>query len=194
MESRIFRLVAALLLSLAPCNANVCPVSLPVVEFKHELDTETGDLVLAGIKGVVDSGAPEFELDIDSPGGRTDYMLMIYFALRDAEHRGTKSRCVVAKDGFAASAAAVILQGCTTRIAHKSSVILFHEPAQPGEGKAGYHRRIADDLDDLNMLEGALFGWRLHMSAEQYANWTRDRDRWLGAKDALKLGAIDAIE
>lgn len=154
-----------------------------------------GRKLLSGVQDAVDSQASDLEIRINSPGGRVDYMIAIFMAIRSAEHRGVKTRCVVEPDGMAASAAAVILQACTTRVMSKNSIILFHSGSTGGvEGKRGDLHRAADNLEDNDTWVASLVAWRLNMTASEYMTWTDGRDRWLDWDAAKKRHAVDVVE
>lgn len=179
------------------CVADSCVLALKpeVIEFNDELDSVMGQRILDGIHDAVEHGDRELTIRIDSPGGRVDYMLQIFDALRKAEHSGTKSRCEVVPDGMAASAAAMILEACTTRVMAPSARLLFHEAAVGGaDGKKGDLRRTADHLEDTDTRIATMLAWRLKMTAEQYLAWVTGHDRWLDAPGALQLHAIDVIQ
>jgi ATP-dependent protease ClpP protease subunit len=168
--------------------------SVEPLKFDGELDAAMGDRLYSGIQAARKAKVHEFTILIDSPGGRVDWMFYIYDALRAAEHEGVKSRCVVLPDGYAASAAAFILEGCTTRVMAPSSRLLFHEVASGANGKKGDLRRTTHQLEDADMHVAVILAPRLHMTAAAFYAWVNGRDRWLDASAALEHFAVDSVE
>ena len=169
--------------------------SLAPIEFTDVLDDEMGAKLLTGIQAAADAKVPEFTILIDSPGGSVAEELLVFAALRDADHKGVKSRYIVLPDGMAASAAAVIFEGCSLRIMAPSSRLLFHEVRVGGvQGTKGDMARLAERMEDLDKEVATMFAWRLGMSANSYLAWISGRDQWLDGTGALERQAADVVE
>ena len=170
------------------------PESVEPLKISGPINSVTSGLFGLALVQAVAKQPKSLTVIIDSPGGSVDEMLTIIELLNitRSEPDPIPVRCEVR--GLAASAAAIILEaGCTTRAMTRSSQLMFHEPATIARGKEGDFRRTADDLADTNQRIATLIAWRMGMTAEGYSAWIRDRDRWLDAPGALKLGAIDEI-
>lgn len=148
--------------------------------------------VITGLQAAAEAKQP-VHMTINSPGGSVTTMFEIIELMRDLTRQDLPVTCTV--KGMAASAAAIILEaGCSTREMTADSQLLFHEPSSGGGGgKEGDFRRAADELADMNQRVASLIAWRLGMTADEYAAWIRDRDRWLDAPGALKMGAVDKV-
>lgn len=146
-----------------------------------------------GLKEAVSAHESVLRVDIDSPGGSVSTMLRLMREMKDARAQGMEILCFV--DGMAASAGAVIFEtSCSKRYMTATSSLLFHEPAiGDAGGKEGDLRRAADSLADTNKRMAILVAPHLSMTPEQYMSWIADRDRWLGAGEALLIGAVDEL-
>jgi ATP-dependent protease ClpP protease subunit len=169
------------------------PAPARPILFDDALDIEMGERLVKGLADAAQRGDSEVTILINSPGGRGDVMLEVYDALRLADHAGLRSRCVVLSDGMAASAAAVILQGCSERVMHSSASLLFHEGSGVVRGKSHDQRRAAGVMEDLDARIAALIAHRMHMTAKEYLAWVADHDRWLDAAGALEIHAADTV-
>jgi ATP-dependent protease ClpP protease subunit len=137
---------------------------------------------------------------INSPGGHADEGVRILSEMRQAAANGSPVVCKV--QGQAGSMAAAILEaGCARRQMTAGSVLMFHEICFNGPPKFPNPHRIlrqdlqhfANELEDDNMKIAVLSAPRLKFTAAQFAQWISDHDRYLGAPEALDLGAIDEV-
>lgn len=87
--------------------------------------------------------ATEITVRINSLGGSVADGLAIYNYLRD--HSAHVTTIV---DGYAASIASVIMLAGDTRLAHKSSIVMIHNPWTMTAGNAKEMRQTADRLDE----------------------------------------------
>ena len=87
--------------------------------------------------------ATEITVRINSLGGSVADGLAIYNYLRDH-----KAHVTTIVDGYAASIASVIMLAGDTRLAHRSSIVMIHNPWTMAAGTAEDMRRTANALDE----------------------------------------------
>lgn len=127
-------------------------------------------------------------IEVDSPGGSVYAAWQIQKAI---ERHDQPVACVV--DGFAASAAFVTLQSCTTRYATDRAVLMAHAASSGAEGQAEDLQNGAEVLRVINwgMIERC--SKRMGMShAEFESRVSGGLEWWFSQADALKFHAIDA--
>lgn len=127
-------------------------------------------------------------IEVDSPGGSVYAAWQIQKAI---ERHDQPVACVV--DGFAASAAFVTLQSCTTRYATDRAVLMAHAASSGAEGQAEDLQNGAEVLRVINwgMIERC--SKRMGMThAEFEARVSGGLEWWFSQADALKFHAIDA--
>jgi ATP-dependent protease ClpP protease subunit len=70
---------------------------------------------------------------------------------------------------------------------------MIHEPASFILGKAGDIKREAKLLEELHKQLCAIIAERSTLSAAEVARRSRDKDWWLPAPDAWRLGFFDEV-
>lgn len=128
-------------------------------------------------------------LYVNSFGGSVKEALGIYSQLR--RHPATVTGFC---DGFACSAAAVILSACDKVVMGCNTVQMIHYPLNSAFGNADDLRRAAEDLDVLGLASEEAFVARCEgkASKEKIQELMRS-ERFLTAKDCLELGLCDEI-
>ncbi len=180
------------------CTPNACVLKAP----PQETYATVGPFTRAGLIEAAEAlalatehGEGTVHLRIDSPGGSVDLMFAMIGLARAAQGAGVTVECTV--DGMAASAAFVFLEaGCSTRAMTPGSQLMAHEAAGSfgaDWGKSGDYQRRADELDDLDQRVATLIAHRIGMTAKQYRDWVRGRNRWLDAAEALERGFVDIV-
>jgi len=86
------------------------------------IDESTADYVHECMLHLQTHGSPDIKVIFRSEGGQIEAGLHIYDELR---HYAGETKGIVR--GFAHSAAAVILQGCSERLAYRHSSLLLHD-------------------------------------------------------------------
>ncbi len=120
--------------------------------------------------------------------------------MREAASHGSPVICRV--EGSAISMAAFILEaGCAVRRITPGSLIMFHEiyfsgfptPPESGRIRRQDFQHWANELEDDNMKAAVICAPRLKITAAQMYQWMNDHDRYIGAPEALEMGAVDEI-
>lgn len=131
----------------------------------------------------------EIILYINSYGGSVKEALGIYSQLR--RHPAKVTAYV---DGYAASAAAVILAAADHRIMGCNTVQMLHYPWVTVSGNAAQLRSIADDLDVLGVASEQAF---LERAGDKLDKKTlqelMNAERYIGAQRCLELGLCDEV-
>jgi ATP-dependent Clp endopeptidase proteolytic subunit ClpP len=129
----------------------------------------------------------QIDVRINSPGGDVWDGLAIYNSLRD--HPAQVTTYV---DGLAASAASIIVQAGTRRVAAKASELMIHEAWGLVVGNASDMRDAAQRLDQASGMiagvyadraGGTVDGWREAMRAES----------WYTGAEAADAGLVDEV-
>ena len=95
---------------------------------------------LTQLKVAYDSGKPEAQLYINSPGGDAVAMLMFIGKVEDLKKYGMKIHCTA--DGMIASAGSIIYEAiCDQRDITPQTLVLFHEAASIVWRKGNERRR-----------------------------------------------------
>lgn len=131
----------------------------------------------------------EIVLYINSYGGSVKEALGIYSQLR--RHPAKVTAYV---DGYAASAAAVILAAADRRIMGCNTVQMLHYPWVTVSGNAAQLRSISDDLDVLGIASERAF---LERAGDKLDNKTlqelMNAERYIDAQRCLELGLCDEV-
>ena len=157
-----------------------------------QVDDASADDVMAQLL-VLESQDPDRDIVmyINSPGGSFTAMTAIYDTMQYIRPQ-VQTVCL----GQAASAAAVLLAGGTQgkRLALPNARILIHQPAIGGAGQgqaSDIEIQAAEILRMREWLEETL-SKHTNRSVEQ-VNRDIDRDKILGAAEALDYGLIDQV-
>ncbi len=196
------RLALAALVSLLGCSApqrgrihvtRSGPVSSTsgVIRFWSDVDNDSADAAIAAIDEANARGVPSITINFDSGGGsiRAGFRLA-----KTIENSRAPVTCVV--DGTAASMAHYLLQSCHVRLMTSRSVLMLHDAALYGEfgGQAPAWQNIANRLRVLSEALSQHQCRRLSISfTECRARSAAPLEWWMGADEALAVGAIDGI-
>ena len=96
-------------------------------------------------------------------------------------------------DGFACSAASIILMAGTRRIAGKCSNILVHPAHTFADGTAADLRKTADDLDTITEQSVTAYLSRISKSREELLDLMA-QDRFMTPQEALDWGFVTEVQ
>lgn len=132
--------------------------------------------------------ASEVHLDIDSGGGSSPAALRMIKKLRQSRLP------VIVTIATACSAAAMVgcLAGTVRRIRHDGHIML-HSCSHIAAGHPSEFRRVADQLDRLNLGVINMYAKRTGLRREIVSEWFGDKDTWFTAQEAMALGLVDQI-
>ena len=139
-------------------------------------------------QALADAGGEEVTLLVNSPGGDMTVGTEIYSLLR--RYPG---RTVALVQGFAASAATLLIQGATVRQAEPGALICIHNPSLVAEGD---YRELQGASDSArNAREAILDIYAQRSGAERSALGSlMNRDIWISAGQAAEeYGLIDEV-
>ncbi len=157
-----------------------------------QVDDASADDVMAQLL-VLESQDPDRDIVmyINSPGGSFTAMTAIYDTMQYIRPH-IQTVCL----GQAASAAAVLLAGGTQgkRLALPNARILIHQPSVGGSG-SGQASDIEIQAAEIMRMRGWLEETLSHHSNKsvEQVNKDIDRDKILGASEALEYGLIDQV-
>ncbi len=173
----------------APCT-NLRPSEVSTADYylRGDIEEQSADILEMLTRK---DGAPAL-IEIDSPGGVADEGILIYRILRAAKSPTT---CLV--NGRAASAAFVILQGCTRRAMTSTSYLFTHEPSVVfGEAVSlnpAVMEAVMVSLKKTSDLMASIISTRMGMGVIDYRKrigfegWRMDSDA------AIDANAIDVV-
>lgn len=132
---------------------------------------------------------------IDSPGGSVSSGNAMIEAIEREKAAGTKVTCIVTH--IAASMAFNLLTHCTTRIADKDALLLFHKieigGRIPGVRMTARNlRKIAAELDEIDDLFRVPNAKALGMSLQEY-DFYADLETVWGPNILLRIGYLNAV-
>lgn len=146
--------------------------------------------VLQGITGNI-------ELHVNSNGGAVKDGIAMFNAIRNHPSHFTG---IV--DGFAASAASVVVLACDVVLMEKASRLMIHDAGIGGmyiEGNASQFREavkeveaMADLLDDLSNMIAEIYADKAGGDVKSWRTLMAN-DKWYSADDALAAGLIDGV-
>jgi ATP-dependent protease ClpP protease subunit len=133
------------------------------------------------------SAPAPIELHVQSPGGA----VMPTFAVVDYIRR-----CPVPihsyVEGYAASAATLITCSCSKRFMYGNGLMLLHQLSGGAQGKfAEMNEQLKNAELMMTMIE-AIYADNTMMTPEDIADLL-SHDKWMGAKECLARGIVDAI-
>lgn len=174
----------------SPGVANLAPSEVGRADYylTGEIDEQSTEILDVLIRA---DGRPVL-IEINSPGGVADEGLAIHKILRASKSPTT---CLV--NGRAASAAFLVLQGCTRRSMTSTSYLFMHEPTivfaqgatltpAPMEMALASLDKTADDM-------AKIIAPRLDMSVDAYKARVRGEGWTMRADDAISANAIDVV-
>lgn len=90
--------------------------------------------------------------------------------------------------------AVYVLQGCSYRQMGRQSFLMFHTISTSNtSGNAWALRKEAQRLDGLNVRMSSFIAGRLKLTLKRYMAQVWDRDWYVGAEEALAIGAVDRV-
>lgn len=186
--------VAGLLALLEPPPVDAPRAYVPHALLIDEID-EKDVVALYGMIGqAIQAHEPRVAYTINSNGGSVDLAQKMVMLFDLAREHDVRVDCVV--DGRAWSAAAYVLQSCTTRSMTKRSTVMFHEPhlSEAEVAPADLHGRTAARarLDAVAQAVAEQSASRLRVGLNEYLAHVRDGGEWwLTWADAVTVGAVD---
>lgn len=181
-------LLTALLLS-SPALA----VTVPVVAY-GELHGEITAISVLPLAAAIAKHPAEIHIRIDSEGGDVETGFELVTIMRAARRAGTRIVCTVPNGGQAQSMAVYVLQGCSYRQMGRQSFLMFHTISTSNtSGNAWALRKEAQRLDGLNVRMSSFIAGRLKLTLKRYMAQVWDRDWYVGAEEALAIGAVDRV-
>ena len=161
-----------------------------IVFLSEEVNDVTASLVVAQLL-FLESEDPNKDIHfyINSPGGSVTAGMAIYDTMQYVKC-DVSTTCI----GMAASMGAFLLAGGAKgkRFALPNAEIMIHQPSGGAQGQASDIKINADHIlktrDNLNRLLSANTGKPLETIEAD-----TERDNWLGAKEAMEYGLIDAV-
>lgn len=170
------------------------------IKISGTIDSPTVAQVIDAMSGKV----TELQVEIDSPGGMVGSTKGIIEVFKFLGEHKVKIRCLVT--GNASSAAFVILESCTERLATSKATMMMHEPflvhIPDGDDKPSFMsikaiRTMLAELEDDSKYFADVITPKMLLTPKQY----HDRldaggmEGWrMTAPEALTNHAIDAIK
>lgn len=163
-----------------------------IISIGGEVDGSMAMYVREALLRLMGQGSPDIKVLITSGGGSVSVGLDIYDAIRLYPGKTTGIA-----HGIASSMAAIILQGCTKRIAAVHSRILIHHIStrEVNLDVLRDQKRIARMRDDLEKDQTKLYAI-LAVRTKRSINSIKNecvKDRQMTAEEALEFGLIDEI-
>ena len=134
-----------------------------------------------------EAGGEEVTLLINSPGGDMTVGTEIYSLLRRYE-----GRSVALVQGFAASAATLLLQGATVRQAEPGALICVHNPSLEAAGDWRELKGAADSARNAREAILDLNAQRSSLDRESLGH-LMDKDIWISAEQSRQYGLVDEV-
>lgn len=151
-----------------------------------ETDTCPQDILDA----LAEVGGKDLNIYINSGGGSVFAGLAIYNMLNRA-----KGKKICHVDGMAASIASVICMAGDEIIMPSNSFLMIHKPSNIVWGNATEMRKMADDLDTIQIGIENVYKSKLKDGVEiETIKDLMDKETWLPAKDAEKYFNVTVIE
>jgi ATP-dependent Clp endopeptidase proteolytic subunit ClpP len=131
-------------------------------------------------------------LYLNSPGGDIfDGLLLFDYVQELREEYGIEFTTRV--KGLAASMGSVLAQAGDHRTISANSWYMVHEPSTLTWGKAGDIKREAKLLEDVHKQLCAIIAARSTLSAAEVVRRSTDKDWWVPAPEAVRLGFFDEL-
>ncbi len=153
------------------------------------IDDNMAEIVIAQIQYLVDKGADEIILQINSPGGSVSSGLAIYDTLNFVD-----AKIITVGIGMCASMGAFLLSAGSKgyRRATENCEILIHQPLGGAQGQASDVIIAAEHIKRTRDKLTRILAENTGKSIEEIARDT-DRDNIMSAKEALEYGLIDTV-
>jgi ATP-dependent Clp endopeptidase proteolytic subunit ClpP len=139
------------------------------------------------IAKAIPADATEITIRINSPGGSVADGLAMYNYLRDH-----KAHVTTIVDGFAASAASIVMLAGDVRKVHKGSMVIVHNPWTLAAGNANELRKTADMLDEVSTAMMEIYTERTGRD-EADLKELLDGETYITGRRAVELGFADEL-
>lgn len=96
-------------------------------------------------------------------------------------------------DGLAASIASVIAMAGDRIVMPENALLMIHNAWAISAGNAGEHRRMADELERVDVLIRDVYAARSKQEPQAIADYMA-AETWFTAAEALEVGLVDEIE
>lgn len=146
-----------------------------------------GGITAESLAAGIPEGTSEITVRLNSPGGAVSDGLAIYNYLRD---HGAKVTTIV--DGYAASAASIVMLAGDVRLVHESSVVVIHNPWTIAAGDSRDMRHNAVVLDELRTALLDIYKDRTGMDIDELAAMV-DAETWMRGAVAVEYGFADEV-
>ena len=155
-----------------------------------EITDDTAAYICSEIRYLSRNSGEPLTLILNSPGGSISAGMAIYDTLNAS---GCEVTTVV--EGMAASMAAFLATCAATkgrRFCQPNAEIMVHQPLGGVQGQASDISIAADHINSTKRKMTKIFADSVNLEKSKIKALT-DRDTWLSAEDALKMGFVDHI-
>ena len=158
-----------------------------IVHLVGPITDEMAASVVAQLLHLAQDDKEPISLYINSQGGSVSAGMAIYDTMKFIKPE-VHTICV----GQAASMAAVILSGGSSRRILPHSEVMIHQPSSGVAGQASEIVIVADHIKKTRQVLNELLAKNCGRCVEEVAMDT-ERDYWMNAKEALEYGIVDEI-
>lgn len=155
-----------------------------------EINDDTASYICSEIRYLSKNSKEPLTLILNSPGGSISAGMAIYDTLNAS---GCEVTTVV--EGMAASMAAFLATCAATkgrRFCQPNAEIMVHQPLGGAQGQASDISIAADHINSTKRKMTKIFADSVNLEESKIKALT-DRDTWLSAEDALKMGFVDHV-
>lgn len=155
-----------------------------------EITDDTAAYICSEIRYLSKNSKEPLTLILNSPGGSISAGMAIYDTLNAS---GCEVTTVV--EGMAASMAAFLATCAATkgrRFCQPNAEIMVHQPLGEVQGQASDIIIAADHINTTKRKMTKIFADSVNLEEAKIKALT-DRDTWLSAEDALKMGFVDHV-
>ena len=155
-----------------------------------EINDDTASYICSEIRYLSKNSKEPLTLILNSPGGSISAGMAIYDTLNAS---GCEVTTVV--EGMAASMAAFLATCAATkgrRFCQPNAEIMVHQPLGGVQGQASDISIVADHINSTKRKMTKIFADSVNLEESKIKALT-DRDTWLSAEDALKMGFVDHV-
>lgn len=155
-----------------------------------EINDDTASYICSEIRYLSRNSKEPLTLILNSPGGSISAGMAIYDTLNAS---GCEVTTVV--EGMAASMAAFLATCAATkgrRFCQPNAEIMVHQPLGGVQGQASDISIAADHINSTKRKMTKIFADSVNLDESKIKALT-DRDTWLSAEDALKMGFVDHV-
>ncbi len=155
-----------------------------------DITDDTAAYICSEIRYLSRNSKEPLTLILNSPGGSISAGMAIYDTLNAS---GCEVTTVV--EGIAASMAAFLATCAATkgrRFCQPNAEIMVHQPLGGAQGQASDIAIAAEHINRTKKKMSKIFADSVNLEESEIKALT-DRDTWLSAEDALKMGFVDHI-